>query len=219
MYRPKPMAVRSRVRALDADAPAVEAPWFIGSRIALAVNAPPVNSVPGSQEIIENFTAVFSAGGANGITVSDPDAGSAVVQVTLPVDHGTLTLPSGASGLTFLVGNGHADTTMTFTGTIDHINGSMQGLTYNPNFNFKGVDTLTITTNDLGNSGTGGAQIDTDTVTITVDATNDTPVIANLGGDIVTFIDGPTAVRLDAGGKFATLQPGLGINASDFQII
>ena len=64
---------------------------------------------------------------------------------------------------------------MTFTGTLANINAALNGLAYQPTANFNGADTLTITTNDQGNTGTGGAVPDTDTVAITVTAVNDAP--------------------------------------------
>src|SRR5207237_846064 len=52
--------------------------------------------------------------------------------------------------------------------TLTNINNALNGLTYNhPNGNDNTV-TLTITTNDGGNSGTGGAQQDVDTVQIKI---------------------------------------------------
>jgi LPXTG-site transpeptidase (sortase) family protein len=55
---------------------------------------------------------------------------------------------------------------MTFTGSLTNINAALNGLTYT---NVAvGADTLTIVTNDQGNTGVGGSQTDTDTVGITV---------------------------------------------------
>src|SRR5205085_1310644 len=53
------------------------------------------------------------------------------------------------------------------TGRLDHINYLLQYLTYTPSRTFSGADTLTIVSNDLGNSGTGGAKTDTDTISFT----------------------------------------------------
>src|SRR5678809_367430 len=65
---------------------------------------------------------------------------------------------------------------MTFTGTVAAVNTALDGLTYSPTANYNGGDTLSITTDDLGNTGSGGALSDTDTVAITVAAVNDAPV-------------------------------------------
>ena len=88
----------------------------------------------------------------------------------------------GAVPLSYSVGDGSNDATVTFTGTVSEISTALEGLVYTPNNSFNGVDTLTITTNDLGNTGSGGAQQDVDTVNITVGNPN-APVIDLNGGD------------------------------------
>src|SRR5262249_38454730 len=98
-------------------------------------NDPPVNSVPGNQTTNEDTPLVFSAGNGNEVSVSDPDAGSLAVQVTLSVTNGTLTL-SGTSGLTFSDGDGSADVSMTFTGSLSAINTALAGMSYTPSPNY-----------------------------------------------------------------------------------
>ena len=65
---------------------------------------------------------------------------------------------------------------MTFQGTIAAINAALDGMSFAPTANYNGAATLTIVTNDLGNTGAGGPLTDTDTVNITVNAVNDAPV-------------------------------------------
>ncbi len=127
------------------------------------VNDAPVNTVPGAQSVNENTALVFSGGKA--ITISDVDILDGTEKVTLSVSHGALTL-AGTTGLSFTAGDGTADATMTFTGSVTNINNALNGLSYQGNNNFHGNDTLTITTNDQGNTGSGGAGTDTDTVAI-----------------------------------------------------
>jgi Calx-beta domain/Domain of unknown function (DUF4214) len=133
---------------------------------AAPANQPPVNTVPGTQTTPE-APLVFSAGNGNQISVSDPDAGGNLLQVTLTAANGTITL-SGTTGLSFTVGDGTADPTMTFTGTTTDINNALNGLTFTPTPGFTGAASLTITTNDQGFTGSGGAKSDTDSVTINV---------------------------------------------------
>ena len=83
-----------------------------------AVNDAPVNSVPGTQTMAKNTNLIFSSRNGNAISIADVDAGSALIQVTLAVTDGTLTLNS-TTGLHFSTGDGYADSTMTFTGTIE----------------------------------------------------------------------------------------------------
>jgi hypothetical protein len=143
-----------------------------------AVNDAPVNNVPGAQTTDENTPRTFSAANSNLISISDVDAGVAAVQVTLTVTNGTVSLSSTA-GLAFTTGDGTADATMTFTGTIASINSALSGLVFTPTTGFHGAASIQITTNDQGNLGAGGALSDTDTIPITViernmkfDATN-----------------------------------------------
>ena len=160
----------------------------------VAVNDAPVNAVPAAQSVNEDTSLVFT--GANAITISDVDVGAGTEQVTLSVSHGTLTL-SGTSGLGFTAGDGTADSTMTFTGTVANVNAALNGLTYLGNSNFNGSDTLTITTNDQGNTGSGGAQSDTDTVAITVNSVNDAPVIGGMNGTLA-YTENQTAQIIDS---------------------
>src|SRR5206468_5814879 len=88
----------------------------------------------------------------------------------------------------FTVGDGTSDATMTFTGTIASINTALQGMSYLGNLNYNGADVLTITTNDQGNTGPGGAMQDIDTVNITVNAVNDAPVaVADSGYSVFKY--------------------------------
>jgi hypothetical protein len=137
-------------------------------------NDPPVNSVPGAQSTNEDSSLVFSGANGNPVSVSDPDAGTSSVQVRLQVDHGTMTL-GGTSGLSFSGGDGTTDADMTFTGAITDINAALEGMSFDPEADYNGGATLTITTDDQGNTGAGGAKTDTDTVNITVNAVNDAP--------------------------------------------
>ena len=68
-------------------------------------------------------------------------------------------------------------------GNLTDINATLASLSYTGNTNVlgTGADTLTVTTNDLGNSGSGGAQSDVDTVQIDITAVNDTPVVTGPG--------------------------------------
>lgn len=135
---------------------------------------PPVNTVPGTQTVNEDTPLAFTSG--NAISIADPD--STNPKVTLTVTNGTLTL-GGTVGLAFTTGDGTADATMTFSGSISAINTALNGLTYLGNSNFNGTDTLTITTDDQETVLPNGPLTDSDTVTINVTAVNDAPVAFN----------------------------------------
>src|SRR5439155_25613488 len=124
------------------------------------------NSAPVSQTIDEDNDLVFSSTDGNAIWISDADADPLPVRVTLTATNGVLSL-SGTTGLAFMVGDGSGDATMTFTGILSDINAALEGLRYSPNANYNGSATVRITTNDLGNTGSGGGLSDTKTVNVT----------------------------------------------------
>lgn len=138
-----------------------------------AINDAPVNSLPGPQSVDQDATLVFSSGNGNPISISDLDAGSGDVQVTLSTSNGLLTL-GGTTGLSFIGGDGSFDSSMTFIGRISDINNALNGLVFSPTAGYNGAASLHITTDDLGTSGSGGAQTDTDTLAITVNSLSPT---------------------------------------------
>ncbi|MCA9061772.1 MAG: DUF4347 domain-containing protein, partial [Planctomycetaceae bacterium] len=105
----------------------------------------PLNAVPGDQTTPEDTALVFNAANGNLLQINDDAAAS--LSVTLAVTNGTLTL-SGTTGLTFTVGDGTADATMTMSGTVENINSALSGLSYSPTANYHGAATLTLTTTD-----------------------------------------------------------------------
>ncbi len=139
-----------------------------------AVNDAPVNALPAAQTTAEDSNEVLSTANGSAISISDVDLGANPIQVTLTITNGTITQPSTA-GLSFSVGDGTTDTTMTFTGTLTAVNTVLDGPTYIPTPNFNGAATLTVVANDQGSTGSGGAQSDTDLLTINVTAVNDPP--------------------------------------------
>ena len=134
-----------------------------------AVNDAPVNTVPGAQATGEDTPLTFSTGTGNVIAIGDIDGSSSVV--TLVATNGTLTASPGAT----IVGNGTANVQL--SGTNVAINTSLEGLVFNPTANYNGAAQISMTTNDQGNTGTGGAQQDVDVIAITVTAVNDQPVV------------------------------------------
>jgi hypothetical protein len=58
--------------------------------------------------------------------------------VTLTATNGTLTL-SGTTGLSFSAGDGTADATMTFTGTLASINAALAGMSFHADANYNGA--------------------------------------------------------------------------------
>ncbi|MBX7103317.1 MAG: DUF4347 domain-containing protein [Gemmataceae bacterium] len=132
-----------------------------------AVNDAPVITVPGSQGVRDGSSLVFSSGTGNAIVVSDVDAGSGIMQVSLTASGGTLTL-SGTIGLSFTVGDGMANSLMTFRGTVADINAALNGMSFVAPTNTVGGGTVTVQVDDLANSGNGGALTDSKAIGVSV---------------------------------------------------
>ena len=121
-----------------------------------AINDAPVNTVPGPQQVEKDGTIEIT-----GVSVSDPD--SATLQVTLRAGDGRVSL-AGTAGLSFVSGDGTADPSMTFTGTIGALNAALAKLEYAAGRGFGNGDTITITTTDLG---AGAPMSDSDSIIVT----------------------------------------------------
>ncbi|MBW2496443.1 MAG: DUF4347 domain-containing protein, partial [Deltaproteobacteria bacterium] len=67
-----------------------------GSWRGVLANQPPVNSIPDTQSTPVDTPLLLSDASGNGLSISDPDAGSAEIELTLQVTNGTLTI-SGPS--------------------------------------------------------------------------------------------------------------------------
>ncbi|MEA2876326.1 MAG: hypothetical protein QOF14_1522 [Hyphomicrobiales bacterium] len=144
----------------------------------VAVNDGPVNTVPGSTVNATEDTPVS----ITGVSIADVDAVPQNVQVTLHVDNGILDVNTAvAGGVTAAQVTGDTTGTVVVTGTTAQINATLadaNGLKYQGNLNFHSTDTLTVTTSDLGHSGTGGALTDSDTRPISVAAASSNTLTA-----------------------------------------
>lgn len=166
-----------------------------------AVNDAPINTLPaaiGARTVAEDGVLAFPGN----ISVADVDAGANDIQTTISVANGTLTLGS-TTGLTFVVGTGTNDATMTIQGTVAEINAALSGMQYRPNQDFNGTDTFQINTTDLGNS-PAPAKSDLDSMSLTVTAANDAPTIVVPGEQsavetVATVLEAITVADVDFG--------------------
>ncbi|MGH8380055.1 DUF4347 domain-containing protein [Pseudomonas sp.] len=205
-----------------------------------AINDAPLNSVPGTQSFAQDSVLVFNAGNGNLISISDVDAGGSALQVTLTASNGLITL-SGIAGLIFTSGDGSADATMVFSGSLASINAALNGLSFTPTPGFNGLASLQIITNDQGLGGSGGAQIDTDTINLTVNPLS--PLVSNVQvsnpnggykiGDVISvtvtfdqtvFVDtsgGAPSLLLETGltDRLASYASGSGTNTLTFSYV
>ncbi|MCX7130946.1 retention module-containing protein [Aeromonas sp.] len=150
------------------------------------VNDAPINVLPTTPQVAQEDQPFV----IHGLQVKDVDAGSSPIEVRLSVAYGTLNLVAG-SGVT-VAGNGSG--TLVLSGPLDAINSLLSGgVTYQGEQDFNGQDQLTMVTNDLGNSGSGGALSDTDVVAIEVQPVNDAPV-NQVPGSMTVKEDGPLSL-------------------------
>ena len=132
-----------------------------------AVNDAPVNATPTSYATLEDTAKALT-----GLSISDVDAGTGSMTVTLVVNNGILNVSGGGASIA-----GSGSSVVTLTGTVAQINATLAAaVDYVPNSNFNGTDTLAMSTSDGGNSGNGGTLTDSDSVSIIVTPVNDAPV-------------------------------------------
>ncbi len=162
-------------------------------------NNPPSLTLPSTQVVTEDAASAIS-----GISVSDPDAGIADIQLSLTVNQGTLSIRDDVSG-GLVTGeiNGNGTSLVILNGSVAKINSTLadpSGLLYQPAPDYSGPDTLTLDVDDLGHTGTGGPQSGQGTVSITVSEVNDPPLMTagTVGNLTVAEGSGTTSLSLGA---------------------
>ena len=152
-----------------------------------AANDPVTSSAPATLGVDPD-----SSKAVTGLSIADVDATLAPAgqySVTLSSTHGTLTLTT-LTGVAFATGDGTADATMTFTGTLTDINTALDTASYTPTAGYIGSAEITILVTDQFGvtvaTGAGAATSDSDTVEVAVTAVND-PVTASAPATATTF--------------------------------
>ncbi|MDA1053413.1 MAG: Ig-like domain-containing protein [Planctomycetota bacterium] len=142
-----------------------------------AVNNAPVNTVPGTQTVAEETQSAIA-----GISVADLDALVGNISTQLQVTNGVLDVT--LSGAATISSGANSTNDLTVQGTVADVNATLASLLYTGNTDVVGfaADTLTVTTDDLGNTGAGGAMQDSDNVQIDITGVNDAPAVAGPAG-------------------------------------
>ncbi|AFZ00535.1 FG-GAP repeat domain-containing protein [Calothrix sp. PCC 6303] len=153
------------------------------------VNDAPVNNVPTSITIDEDSNFTFSNQSQQLISITDIDAGTNPIQVTLTAESGML-IVNGSNSVKI---DGNSSEKLTLTGTVDNINNILNGLIYKPRINFNGQSKIDVITTDQGNTGKGDIGKDEDTINITINQVNDIPTFTK-GGDLVVSEDAPSQI-------------------------
>ncbi|MBD2072959.1 DUF4347 domain-containing protein [Phormidium sp. FACHB-592] len=133
-----------------------------------AVNDAPTVTAPAAITVIEDTVSLLT-----GIAFADVDADSSTVTATFTVGAGTLAATSGG-GVTV----GGTATSRTLSGTITAINSfiAANSLTYIPVPDSVATQTLSVSINDNGNTGTGGSlPSGTTNISLNITAVNDAP--------------------------------------------
>ena len=141
-----------------------------------AVNDGPAATITPASYVATEQTSLTLEG--TGLAIADVDAGGASVTATLSVVSGTLTASAGTTGVSV---SGSGSNTVTLTGTLAQINDLLAGnlggaVSYLINSDTPPAsDTLTLSVDDGGNLGSGGAMTASDTAIINISAVNDAP--------------------------------------------
>ena len=155
------------------------------------VNDAPVIGAPSVVQITEGINFVFT--GSDRIQISDVDAGSAIERVSISLSFGKFSL-SRTTGLTFSTGDGSSDQTMVFSGTLSAINSALDAMVVESDPSWTAGPTLSISVDDLGNSGTGGAKLANSVIRLNLNLVDDTPVL--MAGVPITVAEGQATTLL-----------------------
>ena len=129
--------------------------------------APVISVPPGTQNATTGLPRAIT-----GVEVRDPDSGSGDLTLTLGVLNGIVNIKStvpGGVGAGDISNNNSGNVTV--TGTIAELAATLSdstGLVYQSNPGYSGPDTLSLTLNDNGNTGTGGPLQVNDSIPIAV---------------------------------------------------
>lgn len=140
------------------------------------VNDRPVLATPATFTVFEETRTTIS-----GLSVIDVDAGASTIRVQLQVANGVIDVTLAGSATVTSGANGSSD--LTIEGTLSEINSTLSAVDYTADTDVTGTaaDSLVVSVDDLGNTGTGGSLTDSASVQIDISALNDQPVIGNNG--------------------------------------
>jgi hypothetical protein len=138
----------------------------ISATVTSVNDAPIVNGPTATQAVASNSVLTFNTTNANLVSVTDVDAGNGTIQLQLAATNGTLQL-SGTTGITFQAGT-NGSSGFTIRGTRTAINVSLVGLRFSPSLANPGSGSITLTANDLGRTGSGGAKTATRTINVAI---------------------------------------------------
>ena len=138
------------------------------------VNDAPVVVLPGGPVSTPEDTPLILTG-ADTISISDANDGNLGTFLTqVSTSQGMLAL-SQSDGLTIET-DGPSGQLIRFRGSLTDINAALDGMTLTTPDEFSGTVNITTIVNDLGNTGSGGVMLDSETLAVSVTAIDDPPV-------------------------------------------
>jgi hypothetical protein len=154
-----------------------------------AQNDAPVITRPLTITLNEDQTFAFT--GPNTVSVADVDAGAGSLVFTV----GPVTFPNGTICVGAPVSNCFT-ATFSMTLPLASINSALAGMTFTPTANVFGPDTITFQVSDQGNTGAGGAQTDTKSTGVTVNAVNDAPALTVTASPTPTYTENGAPISI-----------------------
>lgn len=223
MYAPNPVEPGSSVSHFTTAAspnllmePAITSTIFSGTDLTVPLfrdigwtasggavpNQAPTINAPASIPVTEDVPS-----GLAGISFNDTDAGTGSLTATFTVATGTLNATSGGGVTVATIAGGK-----TLAGTLTALNAYIAAgsLTYTTALNAQGAVSLSVGLNDNGNTGTGGAQTASRSVTLNIQAANDAPTLTSSASvpvveDVLSNVTGISIADIDAGSGSMTL--------------
>lgn len=145
----------------------------IGITVEGSTNDAPINTAPATL-----ITTVNTAIAITGVSINDVDSSS--LDVELDVEEGSLSVTAGDATL-----SGNNSSSLSLSGTQEAINAALQTLTYTPDSDFSGEDTLEIQTADGNATETSSVDITVAPPDITLAAADDSVDIEEAGDPVI----------------------------------
>ncbi|OQR81135.1 hypothetical protein ACHHYP_16742 [Achlya hypogyna] len=153
-------------------------------RVTSVQNQPPVISLPMTSLVVAEDTPFDLVG----LSIADPDlldTFGAMLRVNCSCEHGSVVLRGPRTGLHVLEETAGV---LVFQGAIEFVNLALAASAYVGARDWFGQDAITVTADDLGNTGTGGPQRVVATIAVSVTPVCDPPAWANATALPETFI-------------------------------
>ena len=181
----------------------------------LAINDDPVVSHPVSPvQTYEANTLIFEAGSGTELSVLDVDVYYGLMNITVWVEDGTITLSPTATGITITEGSS-GSAYVSFTGQLTMVNSALNNSYWTPPYNKNGTSVFHISVSDFGNFGAGGGTPVEKFFIINVAEINNPPIIT--APTVVNMIE-DTVLTMSGSDLISVSDPDAGTNPIIFTL-